>query len=212
MWASVNEGEQHMRTAVLTVALVAALAGCGSSGHEEVVAPATSPTPSASPSGAPMDFLAASDLPQGDRYGTWQRGDVIEGLGDPPYFCLREALPSERTTLRLYSSDKDAEARQFLVRSADAALETEVRDAVAGCASRYKLKFPEDKATAKDYPANASGPALSGVFFAPKDSEYNLQLYAVKRSGDTLSVLVLGQGGTAAEAPVDAFRASAAKL
>jgi hypothetical protein len=205
-----------MRTAALTVALVAVLAGCGSSGHEEVAAPAGSPTSSASPtptpSGAPLDFLAAADLPQGDRYGTWERGEVTQGLGDPPYFCLQEALPADRTTLRLYSSDKDAEARQFLVRSADAALETEVRSAVAGCAARYRSKFPQDRATGQDYPATASGPAVNGVFFAPKDSEYNMQLYAVKRSGDVLTVLVLAQGGTAAEAPVDAFRASAAKL
>jgi hypothetical protein len=209
-----------MRTAVVTAALVAGLAGlaglagCGSSGHEEVVAPAGTPTSSSSPtpSAAAVDFLAASDLPQGDRYGTWQRGDQQAGLGDPPYFCLAEALPADRTSLRLYSSGMDAEARQFLVRGADAALETEVRSAVADCAARYRSKFPQDKATGQDYPATASGPAINGVFFAPKDSEYSMQLYAVKRSGDTLSVLVLGQGGQAAEAPVDAFRASAAKL
>jgi hypothetical protein len=159
-----------------------------------------------------MDFLAAADLPQGDRYGTWQRGEVAESLGDPPYFCLVEALPADHTTLRVYSSDKDAEARQFLVRAADAALEAEVRAAVADCATRYAGKFPKDKASAKDYPATAAGPAVSGVFFAPKDSEYGMQLYAVKRSADVLSVLVLAQGGTANEAPVDAFRASAAKL
>jgi hypothetical protein len=199
-----------MRTAVLTVTLLAAVAGCGSSGHSEVVAPAAAPSPT--PTAAPIDFLAAADLPQGERYGTWKRGEVSNGLGDPPYFCLAEALPADRTTLRLYSSDKDAEARQFLVRAADAALETEVRSAVADCATRYATKFPQDKASGRDYPADGAGPAVSGVFFAPKDSEYSMQLYAVKRSGDVLTVLVLGQGGTAEEAPVAAFRASAAKL
>jgi hypothetical protein len=199
-----------MRTAVLTVALLAAVAGCGSSGHAEVVTPAVTPSPT--PSAATIGFLAAADLPQGARYGSWRRGEVIDGLGDPPYFCLVEALPADRTTLRLYSSDKDAEARQFLVRAADAALETEVRSAVADCASRYTRKFPQDKASGKDYPATAAGPAVNGVFFAPKDSEYGMQLYAVKRSGDVLTVLVLGQGGTADEAPVAAFQASAAKL
>jgi hypothetical protein len=199
-----------MRTAVLTVALLAALAGCGSSGHDVVAAPAATPSPPAS--AAALNFLAAGDLPQGDRYGTWKRGEVTDGLGDPPYFCLAEALPADRTTHRLYSSGLEAEARQFLVRSADAALETEVRSAVADCATRYAAKFPQDSATGKDYPADASGPGVTGVFFAPKDSEYGMQLYAVKRSGDALTVLVLAQGGTAGEAPVDAFRASAAKL
>jgi hypothetical protein len=201
-----------MRTTVLTVALLATLAGCGSSGRSETVTSAPSPSATPSAGAAATDFLAAADLPQGDRYGTWKQGAVTEGLGDPPYFCLLEALPADHTTVRRYGSDKDAEARQFLVRGADAALEAEVRSAVADCAARYRAKFPQDRATGKDYPADASGPAISGVFFAPKDSEYGMQLYAVKRSGDVLTVLVLAQGGTPAEAPVQAFRASAAKL
>ena len=201
-----------MRAAVVAMAMAAGLAGCGSSTHVEVGAPPSSASPTPTASASPIGFLAAADLPQGDRYGAWTRGEQTAGLGDPPYFCLAKVLPTDRTTLRLYSSDKDAEARQFLVSAADAGLETAVRAAVADCAARYRKAFPHDGASGKDYPEASTGPAVSGVFFAPKDSEYGMQLYAVKRSGDALSVLVLAQGGKADEAPVDAFRTSAAKL
>lgn len=54
------------------------------------------------------------------------------------------------------------------------------------------------------------GAALSGFFFAPKDSEYHLQLIAVGRVGETVTVVVLGQAGKADEAPKDAFKATVA--
>jgi hypothetical protein len=218
------------RVAVAAAMLVglSVLAACGDDKDEaksdtpavvvtpsETAAPSTEPSGSPSPSGSPTtgdddaEFLAVGDLPTGSRYGTWRAEAEKDGLRDPEYFCIKGELPADDTEFTTYSSDLEAEAAQFIV---DAESETDAQDLVtalkeslASCVEDYKKENPSDGASGKDYGDHA-GATLFGRFFAPKDSEYNLQMFAVGRSGSTVTVVVLGQGGKEDEAPLDAFK------
>lgn len=219
------------RGAVAVAMLVglSVLAGCGDSKDEAVdtppvvtpvVTPSATSTPSTTPSGSPSpsgsatpdddaEFLAATDLPKGERYGTWRAEAAKDGLRDPEYFCISGELPADDTEFTTYGSDLEAEATQFIV---DTESETDAQDLVAalkeslaGCVDAYKKENPADGASGKDYPDHA-GASIVGRFFAPKDSEYNAQMFAVGRSGSTVTVIVLGQGGKEDEAPLDAFK------
>ncbi|MGQ0842719.1 MAG: hypothetical protein ACT4QF_01160 [Sporichthyaceae bacterium] len=217
---------------------VSVLAGCGGKDEVEsndapppaapVVTPTVSPepatpAPSASPSGSPsaaaadVEFLAAADWPAGSRYGTWKPQGEQEGLPDPEYFCITGELPADDTEYQTYSSDREAEARQFVVETESQdeakALVAKLGTALDGCVERYRKAFPIDEASGEQYADLDLGDGVkrAGFFFAPKDSEYTMQLMAVGRVGATVTVVVLGQGGKADEAPKDAFEATVAK-
>lgn len=200
----------------------AGLAGCAESNTVQPAAPPVdlpvsapaSPTSSAKPGAAEPSFLSATDLPTGDRYGTWNAQGEESGLPDPEYFCITGELPADETEYQTYGSDLDAEVRQFIV-SAESGDEAEdlvetLNTAVDGCVERYAKAFPVDEVSGEKYGEMdlGEGVTLAGRFFAPKDSEYSMQLYAVGRSGSTVTVVVLGQMDKAAEAPLDAFKST----
>ncbi|MGQ0467816.1 MAG: hypothetical protein ACT4QG_21165 [Sporichthyaceae bacterium] len=184
--------------------------------------PSASPTQAASPSGSPSasadaEFLAAADWPTGSRYGTWNAQGEKDGLRDPEHFCIKGVLPTADTEYQSYGSDLEAEGTQFVVDTGSeedaTALATKLNAALDGCVAAYDEEFPGEDTSATKYADLDLGGGVkqSGFFFAPKDSEYHMQLVAVGRVGQTVTVIVLGQGGKADEAPKDAFAATVAK-
>ena len=167
--------------------------------------------------GAPATptFLAAADLPATSEAGTWHEHDASAGLPDPEYTCIKGALPAEGTSYKSYSGDMTAEAREVVTMAKDASaaelLAKEVAQSIERCADAMQAQG-EDSTTWKNYgsyPDVADGLAVYGVYFAPENSEYHLQLFGVGRDGANVVVLSLGQGGKESEAPVEAFTASA---
>lgn len=139
---------------------------------------------------------------------TTRRNAVVGGaaLADPEYACVKGMIPSGQTTYKTWSSDLTGEARQAITVRADAdaakLIAKEVSQSIEKCADRMG-----DKTTFKSYGhvAAVDGLDLCGVFFAPKGSEYHLQMFGVGRDGKNVVVTSLSQMGREEEAPADAF-------
>ncbi len=162
-------------------------------------------------------FLSASQLPQGDEFGDWTRHSLHSGLPSPTWACIKNTLPSSKTTYRKYSSDADladggvgGEAREMvsvLNNSSDAKdVAKDVRRSIEKCAD----KIGEDT-TWKDYGHHSTEDGLDvyGVFFAPPGSEYHLQMFGVGRDGRKVVVVGLSQQGRKSDAPVTRFTKTA---
>jgi hypothetical protein len=160
-------------------------------------------------------FLEPSQLPQGRRYGTWQAGPVTPGLPDPLTFCLEEALPSEGAQHRVFYTDVDAAAEQVAITLPDEdsarLIAKEAVQAIERCADRLNEQNPEGAASWQSYGHYKieDGLSIYGVFTWYPNSETGAHLYGVGRDGDTVTVVHLGQMGTAEDAPVPAFKKTA---
>jgi hypothetical protein len=159
------------------------------------------------PAASGPTFLAIADLPTSRTLGTsWTAQPGGAGLPDPEYTCVKGMIPSGRTTYRTWSSDLTGEAREMITAlgGADEArlIAKEVAQSIERCAKAVGQKTTW---TSYGHVASVDGLDLYGVFFAPKNSEYHLQMFGVGSDGRNVVVTSLAQLGRKAEAPVDGF-------
>jgi hypothetical protein len=159
------------------------------------------------PAASGPTFLAVADLPTSQTLGTsWTAQPGGAGLPDPEYTCVKGMIPSGKTTYRTWNSDMTGEARETItvLGTADEAklIAKEVAQSIERCSKTVGQKTTW---TSYGHVASVDGLELYGVFFAPKDSEYHLQMFGVGRDGKNVVVTSIGQMGRKAEAPLDAF-------
>lgn len=187
------------RRSAVAVAAVVAAAGLGAGAAFSAAAAAATPK-----------FLSVSELPQGERFGEWKAGPVRSGVPKPQYTCVKGLIPAERTTFRKYHGEFTAEVRETVTVLKDVAaarlIAKEVMQGIERCADKV-----DEPATWKRYASYdiEEGLTVYGVFFAPPNSEYGMQLYGVGRDGKKVVVTSLGMMGRANEAPVKKFTATA---
>ncbi|MGQ0630927.1 MAG: hypothetical protein ACT4P1_07780 [Sporichthyaceae bacterium] len=160
---------------------------------------------------APPSFLSKSELPQSGKIGKWTASKIKDGLPKPQYTCVKGILPRGssqfrtflgsglvnpefRETVTLYNSVADAKT-----------IVKKLKKAVANCDDRL-----DDVTGITSYGTfgTADGLAVYGVFTAPPDSEFGLQLFGIGREGNAVVVTSLGQAGKKADAPAGAFVAT----
>jgi hypothetical protein len=190
----------HARRLGLAAAAVAAAAATALSGTSGTASAATAP-----------GFLRPGDLPP-HASSAWSAGKVTVGLPDGPLFCVGEDLPGgDSTRHREFWTELDTNAVQVTVVRRDAAaardLATRLNRAIRQCASETEQQYPDISAAWKDYgtlPVE-EGAHLYGVHTVTDYGAADINLFAVGRDGNTVTVVRWGQMGDFADAPVAAF-------
>ncbi|MFD5697587.1 hypothetical protein [Streptomyces lasiicapitis] len=191
----------------VNVRLLAVAAVVGASGV------AVGTVPAAAADGTPR-FLAPSELPP-HASSAWHAGPVTAGQPDPLPMCGGEALPSI-SVHRAYRTDLDTGALQVTVverseqRAKDfAAL---VRKDLAGCAKKVMQQYPDTTAAQKYYgKVNAEeGAYVYGVHTKAPWGASDINMYAVGRDGNTVTLVHWGQMGGFADAQVAEFKTTTA--
>ncbi|MGQ0626067.1 MAG: hypothetical protein ACT4PP_15645 [Sporichthyaceae bacterium] len=162
----------------------------------------------------PPDFLVKSELPQSGKIGNWNSTKVKDGLPKPQYTCVKGILARSSSQFRTFlgTGIVNPEFRQTVTlynKVADAkAIVKELKKAVVNCDDRL-----DDVTDILSYGTfgTADGLAVYGVFTAPPDSEFGLQLFGIGREGNAVVVTSLGQAGKKADAPAAAFVATSKK-
>ncbi|GGR87777.1 hypothetical protein GCM10010252_28200 [Streptomyces aureoverticillatus] len=169
--------------------------------------------PAAAADGTPR-FLAPSELPP-HASSDWYAGPVTAGQPDPLPMCGGEALPSI-SVHRAYRTDLDTGALQVTVveRSEQRAKDFAelVRKDLAGCAKKVMQQNPDITAAQKSYgKVNAEeGAYVYGVHTEATWGASDINMYAVGRDGNTVTLVHWGQMGDFADAPVAAFKTTTA--
>jgi hypothetical protein len=187
------------RGRAVAVAAAVAAAGLGTGAVFTGASAATAPR-----------FLSVSELPQGERFGDWKAGPVRSGVPKPQYTCIKGLLPAEDTKFRKYHGEFTAEVRETVTVLDDVAsaklVAKEVMQGIERCADDQDYPTTWKRYASYDV---EEGLTVYGVFFAPPNSEYGMQLYGVGRDGRKVVVTTLGMMGRANEAPVKKFTATA---
>ncbi|EPH44649.1 hypothetical protein STRAU_2207 [Streptomyces aurantiacus JA 4570] len=191
-----------MNVRLLAVAVVVAGSGV-----------AVGTVPAAADEGTPR-FLAPSELPP-HASSDWYAGPVTAGQPDPLPMCGGEALPSI-SVHRAYRTDLDTGALQVTVveRSEQRAKDFAelVRKDLAGCAKKVMKQNPDITAAQKYYgKVNAEeGAYVYGVHTKAPWGASDINMYAVGRDGNTVTLVHWGQMGGFADAPVAGFKTTTA--
>lgn len=169
-------------------------------------------------------FLTASQLPQGNRYGTWRASRVYTGVPRHPKFCLDDVFPAAETRYVTYRGKTGVAGEEFVSvadsDSAAIALVNAVRTKVQGCYQEWlNADIPaystgERKASWKRYGTAQveDGMTVIGVFTVPpKGFVKTAHLYAIGRDGNVVVVFHLGVPGGKRNAPVAGFTQAGAK-
>lgn len=157
-------------------------------------------------------FLNKSELPQGGDFESWTQSAVKDGLPSPQFTCVSGLLPSGSTQYRTFSNTGPlaAELRETVTLyntvSAAKAKVKALKKAVKNCDEKV-----DDVTSIADYGrlGTADGLRILGVFYAPPQSEFNLQLYGIGRDENAVVVTALGQMGKKADAEVTKLTATA---
>ncbi|MFJ8672633.1 hypothetical protein [Streptomyces sp. NPDC093589] len=163
----------------------------------------------------PPAFLAPAELPP-HASSEWFAGPVTQGLPDPEPFCLEGGvLPGGAGTYhRFFHTDYDTHAAQVSVVTADAddarELAASLERTVANCAADWLRGNPGGTAAWDDYGTVAAGDGahVYGVHTSVPDSEPGVNLFAVGRSGTTVTVVRWAEMGDLGQAPLTAFKAT----
>ncbi len=169
-------------------------------------------------------FLKASQLPQGNRYGTWKASKIYTGTPRNPKFCLEDVLPAAETRYKTYRGKTNVAAEEFItVTGSDTeaqALVNEVRAQVQSCFQTWlnadipQYRDGHRKASWKRYGTTrvADGMTVVGVFTVPpKGFVKTSHLYAIGRDGNKVVIFHLGVPGDRSNAPVAGFTKAGAK-
>lgn len=189
-----------VRVKVRLLALAAAVAGSGI---------ALGTVPAAAADGTPR-FLAPSELPP-HASSDWYAGPVTAGQPDPLPMCGGEALPST-SVHRAYRTDLDTGALQVTVVERDEQRAKDlaglIRKELAGCAKKVMQQNPEITAAQKYYgKVNAEeGAFVYGVHTEAAWGASDINMYAVGRDGNTVTLVHWGQMGGFADAQVADFK------
>lgn len=169
-------------------------------------------------------FLAASQLPQGKRYGTWKAGRIYQGIPRNPKFCLDGALPAAATSYVTYRGKTNVAAEEFVTvtdsAAAAQALVGSLRSQIQACYQEWldtdipQYRDGERRASWKRYGTAQveDGLTVIGVFTVPpKGFVRTSHLYAIGRDGHVVVVFHLGVPGDRSNAPVKGFTRVGAK-
>lgn len=159
-------------------------------------------------------FLAPSELPPHPS-SDWYAGPVTPGQPDPLPMCGGEGLPSI-SVHRTYRTDLDAGALQVTVveRSEQRAKEFAelLRKDLATCAEKVMRQNPDITASQKYYGKVTAeeGAHVYGVHTEASWGASDINLYAVGRDGNTVTLVHWGQMGGFADARVTDFKKTTA--
>jgi hypothetical protein len=169
-------------------------------------------------------FLKASQLPQGDRYGTWKAGRIYHGMPRNPKFCLDDALPAAETSYVTYRGKTNVAASECVTvtdsAAAAQALVASLRSQIQACYQEWldtdipQYRDGQRKASWKRYGTAQveDGMTVIGVFTVPpKGFVKTSHLYAIGRDGHVVVVFHLGVPGDRSNAPVKGFTKAGAK-
>lgn len=168
------------------------------------------------------NYLTATALPQGARFGTWSAGQIVNGLPAKAPFCLDNAFDPATTSNRPYAGKSKVAAEELVsvlpnAQAADA-LTAKLRTQIQGCFQQWlNMDIPAyrtGKRTASwvRYASTSApnDPTIYGVFTVPPAGyDPATNLYAVGRRGNTVMVVHLVLVGDKTDAPTAAFRSSA---
>ncbi|MGW7293410.1 hypothetical protein ACWGIB_13620 [Streptomyces xiamenensis] len=198
-------GRTRTRNRTRTALAVGALAAVAA------FAPAAGAATAATAPQAPA-FLEPGELPPHSS-SEWFAQSPRHGQPELPLFCFEEVeLPAAGTWIRDYHTDLDTTARQLVVETGGTAeaqaLAAELSDAAADCAADWLRENPGAGAAWDDYGTvdAADGARVFGVHVAPPQAGTGVHLFGIGRDGDTVTVVVWGEMGELAQAPVTAFK------
>lgn len=178
-------------------------------------ATATAVLPSDHPQRVKPRFLTGSELPHYDGYQPLTATRIKAGIPTPQYSCIAGVLPADKTTYRTYTAGnaetgEQVEARQLVTVASSTSKAKRLTEQTARSIERCAEETGE-RTTWKKYATHdiEDGLRVYGVFFAPTDSEYHLQMFGVGRHRKAVVVVALGQGGQRSDAPVNGFTTTA---
>ncbi|MGW3296980.1 hypothetical protein ACWC9S_23705 [Streptomyces xiamenensis] len=202
---------RRTRTRILTRTALAAGALAAAAAFAPAAGAATATATAATAPQAPA-FLEPGELPPHSS-SQWFAQTPRHGQPELPLFCFEEVeLPAAGTWIREYHTDLDTTARQLVVETGGTAeaqaLAAELSDAAADCAADWLRENPGAGAAWDDYGTvdAADGARVFGVHVAPPQAGTGVHLFGVGRDGDTVTVVVWGEMGDLAQAPVTAFK------
>jgi hypothetical protein len=208
---------KHTRAAVLTalaaasVGLGAVLAGPAGAAAKDTSASTHASTSTSAKAKAWPKFLSARELPPHPT-SSWRAGKVTDGVPDEMRFCIQKALPGYDSRYRDFRTDLETNAQQltFLVGSnAKAkALAARLNKEIRSCAARIERADPDIDARSKDYGKLAveEGAHVHGLQTNASWGAMDVHLLSVGRDGRAVTVVIWGQMGDLAHAPVKAFK------
>ncbi|ARZ67968.1 hypothetical protein M1P56_28400 [Streptomyces sp. HU2014] len=162
-------------------------------------------------------FLEPSELPP--HPGGWRAGPVEPGLPEGGVPCVVAAVldgQEDRAAHRRFFTDLDTGADQVTLTAAGeaqaAALVRAAERSLRGCAARVVQQEPRAKAEMRDFGAvNAGdGGRVLGMQSVHPQSSWDINLFAVGRSGTKVTLVHWGRMGRWADAPVPAFKKTTA--
>lgn len=182
----------------------------------------TSPSTAAVTTVDGPNYLTATALPQGDRFGSWSAGPVDNGLPAKSPFCLDGVFDPSSTGHRSYFGKSKVAAEELVSvpgsgQAADA-LVAKLRTQIQGCYQQWlNMDIPayrngKRSASWVRYASSDSPtePTIYGVFTVPPPGfDHATNLFAVGRRGNAVMLMHLVLVGDKADAPATAFRASA---
>ncbi|UED83403.1 hypothetical protein [Streptomyces profundus] len=161
-------------------------------------------------------FVTPDELPAHE-WG-WYAGGPGEGRPEVPVFCFGALLPDAydgTTAHQEYWTELDATATQVVVDLGDeneaAGLVEVLHEAGTDCASDWLWQNPGGTASWDEFGelADADYGRIFGVWTAPVEAGYDVNLFAVIQDGSKVTVVRWGQMGTLSQAPVAEFRETA---
>ncbi|MER7839033.1 hypothetical protein ABTY98_24930 [Streptomyces sp. NPDC096040] len=173
--------------------------------------------PAAAAAKAP-GFLAAADLPPHPS-SSWTAGKVTAGVRDAVRrdTCLGIALGGgQNTWYREFRTDLDTSARQVGVElpgvSAAKGRVAKLDEDIVSCADRIEMEDPETRAAFQDHGELSVGDGAH-VYALHTETSWgasDIRLLSLGRDGSTVTVVDWGQLGGFRDAPVKAFKKTAA--
>ncbi|MFF7160489.1 hypothetical protein ACFZBP_03685 [Streptomyces sp. NPDC008086] len=189
------------RTGALAALAVATLAA----GAALTAAPAGAATKASAPK-----FLSASQLPPHPT-SAWTADKVTDGVPEEMQYCFGESLLAYDSRYRAFRTDLETNAQQLNVVVGDSAkakaLATRLDKEVKRCVAR--MDAAEDiEADHKSYGSLPveEGARVHGYATRASWGAMDIHLVSVGRDGGTVTVVLWGQMGDFADAPVKAFK------
>ncbi|MFE6619042.1 hypothetical protein [Streptomyces sp. NPDC057740] len=189
------------RTGALAALAVATLAA----GAALTAAPAGAATKASAPK-----FLSASQLPPHPT-SAWTADKVTDGVPEEMQYCFGESLLAYDSRYRTFRTDLETNAQQLNVVVGDSAkakaLATRLDKEVKRCVAR--MDAAEDiEADHKSYGSLPveEGARVHGYATRASWGAMDIHLVSVGRDGGTVTVVLWGQMGDFADAPVKAFK------